>query len=184
MARKRERIFAMMGAVLFLATGSTVTIAVIYQMYQNHQASSKASSTSKTTATPAPTPKGGKKLQGTQLQGFTPVEHIDSLQKIDTTAGTGAVVKPSDTVTVDYTGAVAATGVIFQSSLDTGQTVSFGLNQVIKGWTDGVPGMQVGGTRRLLIPAADAYGANPPSGSGIPANADLVFDITLHKIGS
>jgi FKBP-type peptidyl-prolyl cis-trans isomerase len=43
--------------------------------------------------------------------------------------------------------------------------------------------MKVGGTRRLLIPAAEAYGANPPSGSGIPANADLVFDVTLQSIG-
>jgi FKBP-type peptidyl-prolyl cis-trans isomerase len=58
------------------------------------------------------------------------------------------------------------------------------LNQVIPGWTEGIPGMKVGGKRRLLIPAAQAYGANPPSGSNIPANADLVFDITLYKIGS
>jgi len=118
------------------------------------------------------------------LENFTPVASIPTLQKQDTTVGTGAEVKPGDTVTVDYTGAVAATGVIFQSSLDTGQPVSFPLGSVIAGWTDGVPGMKVGGTRRLLIPAAQAYGANPPAGSGIPANADLVFDITLHKIGS
>ena len=183
MARKRERIFALMGALVFLLTGSTVTIAVIYQMYQDRQAAAKAHSPSAATS-PAPTPQGGKQLQGTQLQNFTPVEHIDSLQEIDTTVGSGDPVKTGATVTVDYTGAVAATGVIFQSSLDTGQPVSFGLSQVIKGWTDGVPGMKVGGTRRLLIPAAQAYGANPPSGSGIPANADLVFDITLHKIGS
>ena len=122
------------------------------------------------------------KLAGTKLQNFTPIDHIDSLQKIDTTPGTGAEAKPDSTVTVDYTGAVAATGVIFQSSLDTGQTVSFVLNQVIKGWTEGVPGMKVGGTRRLLIPANLAYGANPPAGAGIPANADLVFDITLHSV--
>ena len=118
------------------------------------------------------------------MQNFTPVDHIDSLQTIDTTPGTGQEVKAGDTVTVDYTGAVAATGVVFQSSLDTGQPVSFGLNGVIEGWTKGIPGMKVGGTRRLLIPAAQAYGANPPAGSGIPANADLVFDVTLHKIGS
>jgi FKBP-type peptidyl-prolyl cis-trans isomerase FkpA len=43
--------------------------------------------------------------------------------------------------------------------------------------------MHVGGTRRLIIPAALAYGATPPQGSGIPANAPLVFDITLHSIG-
>lgn len=117
------------------------------------------------------------------MQNFTPIDHIDKLQTIDTTVGTGEVVKPGDTVTVDYTGAVAATGVVFQSSLDTGQPVTFSLSQVIKGWTDGIPGMKVCGTRRLLIPAAQAYGANPPAGSGIPANADLVFDVTLHAIG-
>jgi FKBP-type peptidyl-prolyl cis-trans isomerase FkpA len=43
--------------------------------------------------------------------------------------------------------------------------------------------MKVGGTRRLVIPADQAYGANPPQGSGIPANAPLVFDIELVKIG-
>jgi FKBP-type peptidyl-prolyl cis-trans isomerase len=78
---------------------------------------------------------------------------------------------------------VAATGIVFQSSLDGGQPIPFGLDQVIAGWTQGVPGMKVGGKRRLLIPAALAYGANPPQGSGIPANADLVFDIELVKIG-
>ena len=111
------------------------------------------------------------------------MSHIDSLQKQDTTEGTGPEVKAGDTVTVDYTGAVAATCVIFQSSLDTGQPASFPLSNVIQGWQEGIPGMKVGGTRRLLIPAAQAYGANPPQGSGIPANADLVFDVTLHKIG-
>lgn len=120
-------------------------------------------------------------LQGTQLNDFTPLASIPELQKIDTTAGDGAEVNASQTVTVDYTGAVAATGTIFQSSKDTGQTISFPLNQVIKGWTEGVPGMKIGGTRRLLIPAALAYGANPPSGSGIPPNADLVFDITMYS---
>lgn len=117
------------------------------------------------------------------MQNFTPIAHIDKLQTIDTTVGTGAEVKAGDTVTVDYTGAVAATGVVFQSSLDSGQPVTFALSQVIQGWTEGIPGMKVGGTRRLLIPAALAYGANPPSGAGIPANADLVFDVTLHSIG-
>ncbi len=184
MARKRERIFALVGALVFLLTGSTVTIAVIYQLYQDHHNSTANASQATPAVSPTTNNNGGKKLQGTQLQGFTPVAHIDSLQKIDTTVGTGPEAKVTDTVTVDYTGAVAATGVIFQSSLDSGQTATFPLNQVIKGWTDGVPGMKVGGTRRLLIPAAEAYGANPPAGSGIPANADLVFDITLHKIGS
>lgn len=123
------------------------------------------------------------KLQGTKLAGFTPMASIPQLQEVDTTPGTGATVKAGDTVTVDYTGAVASTGVIFQSSKDSGQPVSFPLSQVIAGWSQGIPGMKVDGTRRLLIPAALAYGSKPPQGSGIPANADLVFDVTVHKIG-
>jgi len=123
------------------------------------------------------------KLQGKPLAGFTPVAKIDKLEAVDSTPGTGATVKAGDTITVDYTGAVAATGIVFQSSKDSGQPVSFPLSGVIAGWSQGIPGMKVDGTRRLLIPAALAYGANPPSGSGIPANADLVFDVTVHKIG-
>ena len=168
-------------AVLFIASACALTVAVIVSNIGHKD--DAATSTSADADTSTPNAEDKSVLQGTQLKDFTPVASIPTLQKVDTVVGTGAEVKAGDTVTVDYTGAVAATGTIFQSSLDTGQTVSFGLNQVIAGWTQGVPGMKVGGTRRLLIPASLAYGANPPSGSGIPANADLVFDITLHSIG-
>lgn len=116
------------------------------------------------------------------LDNFTPVVKVDELAKLDLAEGTGDVVQAGATITAHYTGAMAATGQVFQSSKDFGRPISFGLNQVIKGWTDGVPGMKVGGTRRLLIPAAQAYGSTPPSGSGIPADADLVFDIELVSI--
>jgi FKBP-type peptidyl-prolyl cis-trans isomerase FkpA len=177
MTRVRERVFAGFGAMLFLITASALTIVVIITLVGDKKKTTDQS-------TPTTSQKKGATLQGTQLKDFTPVSDVSTLQKIDISEGTGAEVKPGDTVTVDYTGAVAATGIIFQSSLDSGQPVSFGLDQVIKGWTDGVPGMKVGGTRRLIIPADQAYGANPPAGSGIPANAPLVFDITLRKIGS
>lgn len=113
------------------------------------------------------------------MQDFTPVEEVPELQKIDLVTGGGDEAGPGNTVTVHYTGAIAASGQVFQSSHDFGKPVTFGLNQVIKGWTDGVPGMRVGGKRRLVIPAEQAYGATPPYGSGIPANAPLVFDIEL-----
>jgi len=117
------------------------------------------------------------------LPNFTPIAHVSKLEKIDTIVGKGEEVQPNAKVSVHYTGAVAATGVVFQSSKDFGTTpVTFPLNGVIKGWTDGIPGMKVGGTRRLIIPADQAYGANPPAGSGIPANADLVFDVELIAI--
>jgi FKBP-type peptidyl-prolyl cis-trans isomerase len=190
MARRRDRAFALFGAGLFLLTSSALTIAVIVQLVSTNNtnkataAATAAAAKATTTTTKGKTVDNSTKLEGTQLANFTPTTSIPSLQEIDTTVGTGATVKAGDTVTVDYTGAVAATGKIFQSSLDSGQPVSFPLSNVITGWQQGIPGMKVGGTRRLLIPANLAYGANPPSGSGIPANANLVFDVTLHKIGS
>lgn len=118
------------------------------------------------------------------LDDFTPIESVETLQTIDRIEGTGEAVAAGQTVTVDYVGAVAATGNIFQSSKDFGKPITFGLDQVIKGWGEGIPGMKIGGTRRLIIPAAQAYGSTPPYGSGIPADAALVFDVTLHEISA
>ena len=118
-----------------------------------------------------------------KLKDFNPVASVTKLEKIDLIVGSGAEVKAGNTVSVHYTGAVAATGAIFQSSKDFGtEPVTFPLANVIKGWTNGIPGMKIGGTRRLVIPADMAYGANPPGGSGIPANAALVFDVELIAI--
>lgn len=116
------------------------------------------------------------------LEDFTPLDSVTELQCIDRVEGTGESVTPGATVTCHYTGAVAKTGAVFQSSHDFGRPISFPLDGVIPGWTEGVPGMKVGGTRRLIIPAAKAYGSTPPYGSGIPADADLVFDIELVSV--
>lgn len=116
------------------------------------------------------------------MQDFTPIDTVPELKIEDRVEGTGDTVQPNATVTCHYTGAIAKTGEVFQSSHDFGKPISFPLNGVIAGWTQGVPGMKVGGTRRLLIPAEMAYGSRPPYGSGIPANADLVFDIELVAI--
>ena len=173
--RIRDRIFAGFGAVLFLVTASAFTISVVWDGLHKK-------STSDTTAATTQSSTSQTKLTGTKLTNFAPLDKIDTLQTTDTKVGDGVEVKAGQTVTVDYTGAVAATGTVFESSLDSGQTATFGLDQVIKGWTEGIPGMKVGGTRRLLIPAAMAYGENPPAGSTIPANADLVFDVTLKAV--
>jgi len=87
--------------------------------------------------------------------------------------------KATDKVTVHYSG-WTTDGKLFDSSVKRGQPASFGLNQVIKGWTEGVPLMVVGEKRRFWIPAALAYGENP--GGGRPGGM-LVFDIELLKIG-
>lgn len=117
-------------------------------------------------------------LEGTKLANFNPVDVVPELQIIDVQPGTGDEVKPGATITAHYTGALAKDGTIFQSSHDFGDAITFGLNQVIAGWTNGVPGMKVGGIRRLVIPATQAYGAQSPS-ANIPPNSDLVFDLEL-----
>ena len=180
MAKPHERVFALIGALLFLATSVAVSAVVIWQVHQDDLAN-KPLPKCTAAAVKNYTIKEGQMLQGTTLPNFTPCQ-TDKLQIIDITVGNGAEAKASDTITAHYTGAVAQNGTIFQSSHDSGKAVQFSLSGVIKGWTDGVPGMKVGGKRRLIIPAADAYGATPPNGSGIPPNADLVFDIELTSI--
>ena len=121
------------------------------------------------------------KYEGTKLADFTPRDTVTELEIIDINEGTGPEVPAGVTITAHYTGALCKNGIIFQSSHDFGRAISFGLDQVIKGWTDGVPGMKVGGMRRLIIPAAMAYGSSSPA-RNIPANSDLVFDIELMEI--
>jgi FKBP-type peptidyl-prolyl cis-trans isomerase len=175
MARRRDRIFALVIAVTFFVSTVGVSAAIIWQITQEGEDS--------TATTVDTTTDEQNKLEGKPMDDFTPVATVDELQTTDLEAGTGEEVKPGDTVTVDYTGAVAATGTVFQSSLDFGQPVSFKLDEVITGWKEGMVGMKLNGKRRLLIPAEKAYGSTPPEGSGIPADAALVFDVTLHKIG-
>lgn len=86
------------------------------------------------------------------------------LVKEDLKPGTGATVGANDTVTAHYIGVSCSTGKIFDSSYSRNAPVPFSLNGVIKGWKEGIPGMQVGGQRLLGIPAHLGYGptGNPP----------------------
>lgn len=118
------------------------------------------------------------RLEGSKLQDFTPIVKVEELTIIDTIEGTGDTVPEGAKITAHYTGALCKDGTIFQSSHDFGDPITFGLDQVIKGWTVGVPGMKVGGTRRLIIPSEMAYGS-VRAAANIPPNSDLVFDIEL-----
>ncbi|MEN3316183.1 MAG: hypothetical protein V7605_2417 [Acidimicrobiaceae bacterium] len=87
------------------------------------------------------------------------------LVKEDLKVGTGPPVTKDETVTVNYIGVACTTGKVFDSSYSRNQTATFPLSGVIKGWQDGIPGMNVGGQRLLGIPSALAYGAqgSPPT---------------------
>jgi FKBP-type peptidyl-prolyl cis-trans isomerase len=103
--------------------------------------------------------------------------------------GTGPAIKAGQTAVVHYTGwlyvedAPDHKGKKFDSSLDRNDPFSFpvGGGQVIQGWDQGVAGMQVGGQRRLVIPAELGYGARG-AGGVIPPNATLLFDVELLSI--
>jgi FKBP-type peptidyl-prolyl cis-trans isomerase len=108
----------------------------------------------------------------------------DSVLKCeDLKEGQGAEAKAGDTVEVHYTGWLTD-GTKFDSSHDHGDkpfSFKLGARRVIRGWDEGVAGMKVGGTRKLVIPPGLAYGAegHPPV---IPRNATLVFEVELLKI--
>lgn len=174
MAKTSHRILALSGAVLFLGTSMALTIAVLWQAHTNSRSTNAQQSAAGTT-------QGANKLEGTKLAGFMPVSSVKKLEIIDLKVGTGAEAKAGASVTAHYTGALAKDGTIFQSSYDSGAPVDFSLSGVIKGWSEGVPGMKVGGTRRLIIPATLAYGSSSPA-ANIPANSDLVFDIVLTAV--
>ena len=100
----------------------------------------------------------------------------------DLVVGTGATAVVGDTVTVNYVGTLT-NGTKFDSSYDRGQPVSpfrLGAGQVIAGWDQGIPGMKVGGKRRLTIPPSLAYGSQALG--SIPANSTLIFDVDLVSI--
>jgi len=99
------------------------------------------------------------------------------LYYVDEVTGTGENPDPSSTVRVAYTGYFTDGQVFDQSNVEG---VSFGLNQVIQGWTMGIPFFKEGGRGKLLIPSELAYGNRPRQ--GIPANSVLIFDIHLIEV--
>ncbi len=146
------------------------------------QSTVTTASTEVQAATGAPMPKAGPASPPAVTEKTNTV--TGGLKYIDVKVGTGATVQKTSTVTVEYTGWIAKTGKKFDSSYDHGGapfSVQLGQGKVIPGWDQGVVGMKAGGTRRLLIPSALGYGTqgSPPV---IPANADLIFDVTVLSV--
>jgi FKBP-type peptidyl-prolyl cis-trans isomerase FkpA len=103
----------------------------------------------------------------------------------DLRVGAGAEVLAGQTVTVIYTGwlysntATDNKGDVFNGP---NQRAQFSLGGVIAGWRQGIPGMRIGGVRRLVIPPELAYGSSTPDPTRIPPNATLLFEVELVSI--
>jgi peptidylprolyl isomerase len=174
--------FAVLAIVALLAgcgSGGSSTITVGNEN-KGDEASAKASATTPgATTTTATTPSSGplsKEPTVTPPSGAPPT----TLVAKDLVKGTGAEAQLGKSITVNYKGVLYHGGKEFDSSWKRGEPSTFQLEQgkLIAGWTQGIPGMKVGGRRELIIPASLAYGAkgSPPT---IPPNEPLVFVIDL-----
>jgi peptidylprolyl isomerase len=160
-------------------SGGSSTITVGYQNKADEAlAKSPAGAATSPTATPK-TPTSGplsKEPSVAPPSGPAPTKLVVN----DLIKGSGAEAQLGKSITVNYVGVLYQGGKVFDASWKRGQPATFSLEQgkLIAGWTQGIPGMKIGGRRELIIPAALAYGArgSPPT---IPANAPLVFVIDL-----
>ncbi len=117
-----------------------------------------------------------QRFKGWEVSG-EPTKTASGLMYYDVKVGDGDSPRPTSTVKVDYTGWLT-TGEKFDSSIDRGEPATFPLRNVIKGWTEGLGTMKVGGKRKLVVPYQLAYWprARPP------VKAMLIFDVELLDI--
>ncbi len=167
-----------------MITGGAIALIVVVLAFAIWQVIPKPAATpakAKACATvPANMPSTADQPPPTNLK---PVKLADGLEYIDLVVGCGATVAPNSQFTANYTGWIQG-GHKFQSSRDPGGSpfqANLAPGNVIQGWSEGLPGMKVGGVRRLIIPPALGYGASgqPPT---IPGNATLIFDVSAISI--
>jgi peptidylprolyl isomerase len=185
-AENRRRIAWIIGTIAFVAVVLVVVALVRGDNNKTSSASATTSTSLSTTTSAALESAAGKPCvaladplpAGAPNVPIVPGPPPTDLQSTDLVEGTGDPVPAGATVTVDYIGVSCSTGKIFDSSYSRGQPATFPLDQVIPGWTNGIPGMKVGGQRLLVIPPADGYG-DTGAGSDIAPGETLWFVVDL-----
>ena len=163
-------------------SSSTITVGNENKGDQALVKSSGASSTASTPSAPATTAKTptsgplSKEPTVTPPSGAAPTALVIK----DLIKGTGPEAQLGKSITVNYVGSLYHGGKVFDASWKRAEPTTFALEQgkLIAGWTQGIPGMKVGGRRELVIPSALAYGSKG-AGSSIPPNSALVFVVDL-----
>lgn len=176
---RTQRVVSFLLATIFIAS----TLGAVLLVFMQSNGANEADKIATEAATVQEDKKTNvNKMEGKMLDNFTPTnDRVEKLSFVDVVVGTGVEVVSTSTITAHYTGALVASGVIFQSSKDTGEPFTSPLSNLIDGWKQGIPGMKAGGVRRLTIPAEQAYGS-AGSGASIPPDSDLVFDIELISV--
>lgn len=181
-ASKGQRVAAFLLALMFLLTTIGAAGFVIYQLRTENSGLVNESLTSTQNPQTDIETCGSAEVAAVEPRAVPSVvtapTPVAELEKIDIEMGSGAEVQPGDCVAALYYGTLASTGEKFDGNYETGQPIEFPLSGVIAGWSQGIPGMKVGGVRRLVIPAELAYGAQG-SGNSIPPNSDLVFEVQI-----
>ena len=189
-SRLRRRIITAIGSLVAVVAA----VALFVALSDNPSTSTAATTTttpttvSPTSSVPAATSAAGKPCVpfNDTLPAGAPQPNIPvgppptSLVIEDLTVGSGTPVVATDTVTVNYIGVSCSTGKIFDSSWSRGKPATFGLDQVIPGWTQGLVGMKPGGSRQLVIPPDLGYGSRG-QGSSIAPDETLIFIVDLQS---
>lgn len=178
MAKTHQRVFALVAALLFLATTVAFSAIVVWQMRQDSAQPEQPEVTQTPTEETCQIDEVAGEVKAVP-EVFKPSSDVTKLEVTDLKVGDGQTVQAGDCVSVKYHGTLATNGEKFDGNFDQPKLLRMpiGVGSVIKGWDQGVVGMKVGGVRRLVIPSELAYGEQ--GGGTIPANSDLVFVVEV-----
>ena len=165
-----KNFLALMVVVVLLG----VTAFVFYRKGNNVDDASKNALNPTASVTPLPTP---------TPEPDNTKQMENGLKIQDLKVGTGQEVKAGDTITVNYVGALE-NGTVFDASAKHGGPATFqiGVGDLIKGWDLGIPGMKIGGKRKLIVSPSLGYGSHNVGNGLIPPNSTLVFEVELLAI--